>query len=53
MIKLIEDKVVLEDGVLLTLGNNLDLFYCWDQQALGNNNRCKKECDICLSVRKE
>lgn len=44
----------LEDKVLLNLGGgDLDLFYCWDQQALGNNNRCKKECDTCLSVRKE
>lgn len=28
-------------------------FYCWDEDALGKDRRCKKECDSCRELREE
>tara|TARA_R110000744_G_C19065668_1_gene529503 strand:- start:337 stop:567 length:231 start_codon:yes stop_codon:yes gene_type:complete len=37
----------------LTLTDVVEPFYCWDEQALGKERKCKEECDVCASVRKE
>ena len=31
----------------LTIINQPENFYCWDDEALGKESRCNSQCDIC------